>query len=260
MRVGTFCMVKNEQPWIRAHLLSWLPWIDEMILFDGNSTDGTLNIVKDIRSSHPFGGRIKLFENKDCNDLQDHYVSVFDECLHSLSTDYAIYAHPDMILDDPGNIRDLGTYHAYTTSLRSFAGNPGEQVYEIKGRGVRWKNVYRLNNPDLGLHYFGHYGAWNEDCYFREITGKEHIFHGQEFYRYPYRIGDSWIKILHYSDVRTYDRRFSRMVSCLMNNGHTRQKAEEIAKNHPRVALKSDQELTFIPAEYHPLFKENISA
>ena len=256
MTIGSFTLVRNEVLWIRAHILSWLPWLDECVFFDGNSTDGTLEVIRELRESHKLGNRIKLFENRDCANLQDDYVRVFNECLRSLSTDYAIFAHCDMILDDPGNIRDLGAYHAYTTNLRSFAGEPGGDLLEVQGRGERWKNIYRLNDPDLGAHYFGHYGAWNEDFYFSEITGKEHIFHGQNFDRYPYRVGDSWVKVLHYSDVRPYERRLGRMLSVLKNQGLGPEKAMEVALKHPRVTLQSGEGFAFSRADYHPVFKE----
>lgn len=250
--VGTFTLIKNEARWIRAHLLSWLPHVDEMVFFDGNSTDGTLDIIKDVRANHPFGGRITLVEGKDPADLRDAYVAMFDACLHTLRTDYAVFAHPDMLLDDPGNIGFLGEHFAYTTDLRTFAGEPDGQLYEIVGRSPRWKNVYRLRNPDLGLHYFGHYGAYNEDCYFSHITGSAHEFWGDEFHRYPYRVGDSGIKILHYSDVRTRQRRLERMVRCLINQGHNPERAQQKALTHPRVTFKDGDGFTFIPAQYHP--------
>lgn len=256
--VGAFCVVKNELLWIRAHLLSWLPWVDEMVFFD-SSTDGTTDIIKDVRKSHPFGKRITLVEGRDCKDLRDDYVALFNECLHTLKTDYAAFIHPDMILDEPGNLGSLGAYHAYTMNMRSFGGDPDGPLFEILGRGQKWKNIYRLKNPDMGLHYYGHYGAVNEDCYFKEITGKEHIHFGQDFTRYPYRVGDSWVKVLHYSDVRPIERRIGRMVSCLINQGYSKKQAEEIAKDHPRVTLNGDG-LGFLRAEYHPLFKEGVNA
>lgn len=254
--VGTFTIIKNEARWIRAHLLSWLCFVDEMVFFDGNSTDGTLDIIKDVRKNHPFGKRITLVEDQDPKDLQDDYVRVFNACLRTLKTDYAIFAHPDMLLDDAGELGNLGEHLAYFTHLRSFGGDPGGPLYEIKGRAERWKNVYRLRNPDMGLHYFGHYGAWNEDCYFKQITGRTHEFFGDEMDRYPYKVGDSGIKLLHYSDVRPYARRVDRMVKCLINQGHSEEAARILARHHPRVTFETKDAFEFAPAEYHPLLLE----
>lgn len=247
--VGTFTIIRNEIAWIVAHLESWLPHVDEAVFYDGNSTDGTLEVLKQ------YGGKVKVFENKDPQNLQDDYVKIFDQCLHELSTDYAIFAHPDMILMDPGNIRNLGENLSYFSNMLSFAGEPGGKLYQISGRSQKWKNVYRLRNPDLGLHYWGHYGAQNEDCYFKEITGDEHAFHGNKFEKYPYAVGDSGIKINHYSDVRTKERRLDRMVKCLLNQGYLEEDAKRLAPLHPRVTLEPGLGFDFAPAEYPGVFR-----
>lgn len=272
MTAGTFTIIKNEILWIAEHLNSWLPHVDEMVFFDGNSTDGTLEVIKDFRSRHPFGKRIKLYEDKDPKDLRDDYIRVFNECLHSLGTDYAIFAHPDMILEDPGNIAFLGDAHAYFSTMRSFAGEPGGQVCEIKtGRFDRWKNIHRLRKPDLGLHYHGHYGAWNEDLYFSKITGNVHdrptkrlpptegnkyAAHPCDLEAYPYAIKDSGIKISHYSDVRPLSRRIDRMIKCLGNMGFNKEECASIAAKHPRVTLESVNGFSFEPIPTPEFLKE----
>lgn len=252
--VGTFTLVKNEMAWIEAHLKSWLPHVDEMVFFDGNSTDGTLEVLRRYANE----GKVKLYEDKDPKDLKGDYQRLFNECLRSLSTNYAIFAHPDMILEDPGNIRSLGDSIAYTMGIRSFAGDPGGQLYEIiEGRGSRWKNIYRLRNPDLGLVYHGDYGSIDEDCYFRQITGDEYKIHWangmMDMDAFPYCIKDSGIKALHYSDVRTKARRIDRMVKCLLNQGWSRKDAVKEAENHPRVIFVENGRFSFKPAEYHHL-------
>lgn len=254
MSVGTFILIKNEIPWIEAHLKSWLPHVDSMVFFDGNSEDGTLEVLREYRHKHP---KIVLVENMDPKDLAEDYTRMFDECLRTLNTDYAIFAHPDMILDDPGNIRGLGSEIAYFSTMRSFAGEPGGQLYEIKqGRTDRWKNIYRLRSPDLGLHYFGAYGAVNEDCYFSKITGGQHNFFGDDFTRYPYKVADSGIRISHFSDVRSYSRRLSRMVSCLVNQGFPLESAKAEAMRHPRVTLTDGHGFKFEKCDYPTLLKE----
>ena len=247
--VGTFTLIKNESRWIRPHLLSWLPHVNQMVFFDGNSTDGTLELIEDLKLNHPFGNRITLVKDKDPKDLDQDYQRVFNECLRSLTTNYAIFAHPDMILEDPGNIGFLGDAVAYTTRMRSFAGETGGQLLEVLGgRSDVWKNVYQLN-PDLGLHYYGAYGSADEDCYFSEITGEHHELYA-DIGDYPYEVKDSGIKILHYSDVRTLERRFDRMYKCLLNQGKKEYLAGAIAMEHPRVTFKDGHGFKFVPAEY----------
>lgn len=237
MSIGSFTLIKNEIIWIEKHLRSWLPYLDQMVFFDGNSTDGTLEILRKFP--------VTLVENKDPKNLQDDYVKLFNECLKTLHTDLAIFLHPDMFpISGAEELRHLYCMAA-STSMRVFGGEPNGAVFEETGRAKAWKNIMRLKNPDLGLHYYGHYGAANEDLYFEDITGDEHIFHGENFKRYPYPIMDSGCVIAHYSDVRPYSRRLERMISSLRNQGYSKEQAEKIAPTHPRVTLKSGDGVEF---------------
>lgn len=254
--IGSFTLVKNEAQWLGVHLSSWLPYLDEAVFFDGNSTDGTIEIIERFQRSHKDGHKIKLYLGKDPKDLRDDYVRTFNECLKALTTDYAAFLHPDMICVDPGNIRNLREGIAYFSTMESFAGNPGEQLFKITtGRADRWKNIYLAKNPDLGLHYHGWYGSADEDCYFREITGDEHIHRGSDFHLYPYPVLDSGIKIAHYSDVRSYERRLGRMETCLRNQGHSEAEVKRKAAIHPRVTLLDGDGFRFAKCEYPEIFK-----
>ena len=133
--------------------------------------------------------------------------------------------------------------------MTSYAGEPDGRLYRINGRGEVWKNIYRLK-PDLGAHYHGHYGAQNEDVYFSEITGDEHKHHGSDLHKYPYTVGDSMVRIHHFSDVRSMARRLGRMKSCLLNQGYSQADAERLAPTHPRVTLKDGMGFTFTECQY----------
>lgn len=256
MSIGTFMLVRNEAPWIAAHILRVLPFIDEAVFFDGNSTDGTTEIIEAIQDGEPGGDKIRLFKNHDCKDMKDDYVRLFNDCLRALSTDLAWFLHPDQFVLNPERISQIANSDAVALSckMRSFAGNPGEALFEMKGRGEAWKNIYRLRNPDLGAHYHGWYGAHNEDVYFKSITGDEHEHHGHNFQNYPYEVVDSGIEVLHFSDVRTYERRLGRMKTCLANQGTKPERIDALAASHPRVTLKSGSafhdNFTLVPAEY----------
>lgn len=271
--LGSFIIIKNEAQFIAAHLLMWLPHLDQMVFFDGNSTDGTLEIIKAIRAENRHGDKIKLYENRDCADMKDDYVRVFNEALRSLDTDLAMFLHPDMIpsVVNPEKISQIAISDAVALSckMRSFAGEPGCQLFEMVGRGQSWKNIFRLRNPDLGAHYHGWYGAHNEDVYFSAITGDEHEHHGHDFSKYPYGVVDSGLEILHFSDVRTYGRRLERMKTCLANQGKKSDKIDEIAAIHPRVTLEngaiaffergamSYDNFTLVPSEYPTAFSDS---
>ena|SRR3990167_1094342 len=261
--LGCFMLVKNEAGFIRQWLSHLLPFVDEFALFDGNSTDGTIDIIADFERNHSCGRKINLYQGKDPADLQDSYARMFNDCLHSLRTDWAFFCHPDMEVENPGDIpifleNSHGKFAAFT-KMRSFAGNPGAQLYEIKtGRADRWKNIYRLKNPNLGAYYWGSYGHADEDVYFKAITGNEHKHCGPFLDAYPYEVIDSGLKIKHYSDVRDFNRRFGRMKTSLLNQGKPENRAAELAAIHPRVTLKSGDGFEFAPVEIPEYLKHEV--
>ncbi len=258
MKIGSFILIKNEILWIEAHIRAWLPHLDEMIFFDGNSTDGTLEVIKSFKSK-----KIRLFEDKDPKDLGSDYVKLFDEALQKVRSEYAFFLHPDMFpISGAEGLKNLGDDElAYFTRMTSYAGDPDGQLYEItSGRMEPWKNIMRKNDPDLGLHYFGSYGSATEDMYFAAVTGDEHEHYGSSMDRYPYDVADSGCCIGHFSDVRSYERRLGRMKSCLRNQGYPEDEVQRLAPMHPRVTLKDNGAFTFKRVEWPKYLKEGINA
>lgn len=251
MSIGSFTLIKNEGNWIAGHLSAWLPHLDQMVFADGDSNDGTWEILNHFKTSHPDGHKIVLYRD-DPKDLKDDYVRASNAAMRRLDTDFAFFLHPDMI---PARVPDMNRIRnspavAMSCRMRSFAGEPDGQLYEIEGRGDRWKNIYRLRNPDFGAHYHGHYGAGNEDVYFSAITGDSYEHHGSNVHWYPYAVEDSGLEILHFSDVRTKERRLDRMMKCLANQNRPAEGIKAIAESHPRVTLKDGNGFKFVPAKY----------
>ena len=242
-KLGAYTLIKNEVPWIGYCVMAARHAVSEFVYYDGNSDDGTIEILEYLRDKK--GVNIKLYKNKDPKNLQDDYVRMFNEALSQLRTMFAMFLHPDMIVTD-GNWSPVDGPLAYTVKMDSYAGDPQGPLHRFAaGRTDRWKNIMKNS---LGLHYHGHYGAANEDTYFREITGDEHEMH-TEPKDYPYGVGDSGLRLAHYSDVRPYARRLGRMLSCLRNQhpGMPDINYQEYAKVHPRV--------TFEPHRTYPGFK-----
>lgn len=247
MSIGTFTLIKNENDFIRDHIGNVSPYLDHMVFFDGNSTDGTLGILRYFTSR--FRKNMTLVEEKDPLNLEDDYVRLFNECMRTLKTDWAWFLHPDMYVENPELIPKAGECEGVAQSVKmfSYAGEPGGKLYRIEeGRSNSWKNIYRLNNPDLGAHYHGWYGSASEDVYFSAITGKEHNHHSSDYKHYSYDVDDSGLIVHHFSDVRTYDRRLSRMIKCLVNQGYDKEQAKGKALIHPRVTLKNGDGFKFV--------------
>ena len=260
MKLSLAGLIRNEATWIVAHTLSVIDYVHEFIWFDGNSTDGTLELLADLKAIHPNGHKINVFKNEDPANLQDAYVAKMNEAIGQASGDYVMFSHPDMIFTNPELIPTLNSDAvAFTVNMRSFAGEPDGKLYEFtEGRTNKWKPIHK---NALGLHYFGHYGAANEDLYHSAYTGDEHKLY-QNIKQYPFKVEDSGLNILHFSDVRPYGRRLDRMTKCLVNQGISdRQYAYDMAKRHPRVTLESSDggqfgKFKLEPAEYPPIFEK----
>lgn len=258
MSIGIFQIVKNEAQWIGPWLMSFLPHVDQFSIYDGNSNDGTLDIINHV-AGLPGGDKIKLRLGIDPDVKTEEYTTAFDCCMRELDTDLAAFIHPDMFPVNPETLGELKGSKAVAlySEIESFGGEPGGELFRFEsGRAKRWKNIYRLKNPDLGAHYHGLYGAANEDVYFSEITGSEHEFFGDDFERYPYRVEASGLRLLHYSDVRSRGRRVERMIRCLMNRGHDADYAISAAMDHPRVTLKDGYGFSLVESDYPAEWKK----
>lgn len=236
MRVSAYTLIKDEAPWVGFCIMAARDHVSEFVYFDGNSTDGTLELLEYIKKT--YGVNIRVFRGMDPKDLRDDYVRMFNECIKWCDGDYVWFLHPDMVLATPPTLEVLRIGPlAYSVGMESFGGDPGHWPLKItSGRTDKWKSIMRNG---FGLHYDGWYGTADEDMYFSDITGKQHHLYG-DFDLYPYEVVPSGITLFHYSDVRPYTRRIERMVKCLMNENPKmeRQAAYDVAKAHPRVCLE----------------------
>jgi hypothetical protein len=218
--------------------MSILDYVDEVVYFDGNSTDGTLKLLDYIKAKYDTNNKIRVFNNKDFSDFKSDYVLVFNECMKACTCDFLFYIHPDMILTDPGILtqKDKMKDLAYSVGMRSFGGEDlGLEI--VKGRADKWKLI--MKNA-MGLHYAGFYGAPEEDMYFSAITGKEHTLH-KDFRKYPYRVADSGIKISHFCECKPKARREQKMETVLVTNGVDPHTVKEALASHPRVHLGTEK-------------------
>lgn len=260
--IAVFSIVKNEADYIGYSIMSMLDHVDAFYYYDGNSTDGTIEIIEYIKTKYDKQNKIHLFKNKDCKDLQGDYVRLWNELLSEIKEDFCFYCHPDMISINAEKIKEkfnLDTIR-YTVNMVSFAGTKRDKIITA-GREKKWATIYR---NDLGLHFAGYYGAVEEDFYFSAITGNEHIFYDMLEYL-PYKIVNTDLILYHYCDCKPCKRRLDRMVSVLKNTNPTRSEEEikSMAVTHPRIHfnngvwnrvkfefIKNDKELPVVFEKY----------
>ena len=247
--ISTFTILKNESEYIGYHIMSLLKYVNEMIFADGNSTDGTLEIIKYIQKKYDKEGKIKLFENKDCKNLDEDYVRLFNWTLKQCKSNYVWFIHPDMICLNPSIVLwSLNGDIRYSINVKSLAGKRDIEI--IEGRGKTWATIYK---NDYGLHFHGYYGNADEDFYFRDFTGSVHELYLKKK-MLPYDIVETKINLIHYCDCKPYKRRYERMVNVLTigNPSIPTDVCIESAKNHPRVTLENGSvgEIDFVFKKY----------
>ncbi len=238
MTISAFSVIKNESAFIGYGLLSILPYVDEVVYFDGNSTDGTLKLLDYIKTKYDDKNKIKVFMDRDFSDFRQDYQRVFNECMKACSGSYLFYVHPDMILTDPGDLvnREKWNALAYYVNMRSFAGE--DLGYEItRGRTNKWKTIMKNS---FGIHYWGDYGHEHEDMYFKAITGDAHkVLPAMRLY--PFEVKNSGIKLSHFCECKPRLRREQKMENVLKTTQtfKNQETLDEYVINHPRVNLKS---------------------
>lgn len=232
MAVSVFSIVKNEAQFIGYGVMSLLPHVDEIVYADGNSTDGTLEIIEHIQKKYDVDKKLRVVRGADCKDLKDDYVRLFNDLMKECKGDYLWYCHPDMILTKMGKIEDA---MSYSVNMRSFAGENAESEITM-GRSKTWKSIMKNT---MGLHYWGWYGHPAEDMYFKHITGNAHEIHS-DYKNYPYGVKDSGIELWHFCECKPRVRREEKMEKVLSVNKLVPQdKLSFGVTTHPRVTLES---------------------
>lgn len=238
MKISVISPVKNEAQFIGYSIMSVLPYIHELIYNVARGTnDGTVEILEHIQKKYDTDGKIKWFFGDDFNvhDMPA-YNKAFNDCIERSTGDAVWFLHPDMIVTNPEAIKTVKDGPlAWFTTLDSYAKDMETVI--TKGRAARWKNIHAKK---MGIHYFGGYGSQNEDFYHKAITGDAHAHFGELFSSYPFRVGDSGLRVNHYCELKPYKRRREKMANCLKTlfPDAKGEDMETMAANHPRVTLE----------------------
>lgn len=239
MKLSVFTPLKNEAEYIGYSVMAIAPYVHEFVYGVSPSTDGTMDILQDIKSKH-VGDKLKLFEMDDF-DVRDQkaYEGAYNFLIQKATGDALFYLHADMIVTNGQMIDQIvpGPL-AWWTIIRSFAGDRTTEI--VQGRAKKWKNIHANK---FGVHYAGAYGSQNEDMYFRDITGTSYRQY-DDFNGYPFELAPSKLIVHHYCEAKTYSRRLEKMRICLKQQhpGWDDKLIDEMATIHPRVTLEPSSE------------------
>lgn len=247
LKISVICPVLNEVDFIGYSIMAAIPFVHEFIYaLDFKSDDGTRELLFHLwnKPECKDGVRHKInagFDEKNTFHPSDQkaYNDSFNRCIAKMTGDVAFFLHPDMIITEGPKDGIPGNAMAWWTKITSYAGDM--QTVITKGRTDQWKN---LHAKKMGLHYFGGYGSANEDFYHSEITGRSYKHYGSEFFRYPFPVANSGIKINHYCENKDYARRLEKMKLCLktLYPDFSEKRIEALALEHPRVTLEGSSQ------------------
>src|SRR5882672_11612172 len=116
MSLGAYTIIRNEAAWVGFCVMAAKEVVSEFVFFDGNSNDGTVQLLEYIAKKYKID--IKITLDQDPKDLRDDYVKVFNDCLKQVKSDYAFFLHPDMIVVGNKGIPKKGPM-AYYTKMRT---------------------------------------------------------------------------------------------------------------------------------------------
>lgn len=237
MRIAVIGPVYNEAQFLPYSIMAVHPFVEEFVYaVSPKSDDGTIEILRYISKTY---GKIKILIKPEYDfDPMDMlaYDQSFNDCIQNTKAEAVWFLHPDQIVTNPEQIRELKEGPlAWTVNMTSFAQDFNTVI--TKGRCTQWKN---LHANKFGLHYFGGYGSQNEDFYHAEITGKAYKHYGTEFQKYPFEVMATGINVNHYCELKPYKRRMEKMKYCLKTQipYATDRAIEEMATHHPRVTLE----------------------
>jgi hypothetical protein len=256
MKISVISPVKNEAAFIGYSVMAVLPYIHEILYGVAPNDDNTLELLHHIKEEHA-GDKLKIYEDTgvlppmwdfDPMDIKA-YNNSYNYLIQQATGDAVWFLHPDMVVTNPEAILTVPEGPlAWWTDVSSYARDLKTEI--VAGRAKRWKNIHA---NQFGVHYFGGYGSNNEDFYHKEITGTAYRHYGDDFSEYPFEVQESGISINHYCELKTYERRYEKMVRCLRTQHPEIPENElrSIAKKHPRVTLERTSE-TFGNFQFAP--------
>lgn len=168
MTITAQCLVKNEARFVWYAVMSVINHVDKILLWDTGSTDGTLDLIDEIKKVGK--DKISFREYGDVNT--ETFTKVRQDMLDATQTDWFIVVDGDEIwwddsigkvvevINDKG--KDIESIVVPTINLVGDIYHHQEEAagqYHLAGR-TGHLNLRAVNRKIQGLHSRGHHGQW----------------------------------------------------------------------------------------------------
>lgn len=168
--ITAHCLVKNEARFVWFSVMSVIDHVDKVLLWDTGSTDGTLEVIKEISKRQKAKGKIGFRKVEDVTPVS--FAKVRQEMLDDTDTDWFIVVDGDEIWWERGvteiteEIRGHGdkieaivvpTYNLIGDIFHYQEEAAGQ--YRLAGRKGHY-NLRAVNRGIPGLRSSGPHGTW----------------------------------------------------------------------------------------------------
>lgn len=171
MKISVHTLVKNESRFIWYSLMSVVPWVDSVTVWDTGSTDGTIEIIEEVKKN-AVANDLQKFEFRKLNLKMFDEEKLRQEMLLATKTDWFIVVDADEIWWDHSistltkTIRTDGNkYESVVVPTINLIGDMYHYqekkagMYFLKGKKGHY-NLRAVNTNIPGLKSLGGHGQW----------------------------------------------------------------------------------------------------
>lgn len=168
-RIAGHCLVKNEARFVWFSVMSVLPYVDRILIWDTGSTDGTLEIIEEIKKTE-YGD--KIYYKEYGSVTKDTFWKARQEMLDVTNEDWILMVDADEIWWDESikkitkemktNGKNLESIVVPTVNLVGDIFHQQEEkagLYKLAGRKGHL-NLRGVNRKIPGLRSEGAHGVW----------------------------------------------------------------------------------------------------
>ena len=168
MTVWAHTLVKNEERWLWYSVTSVVPYVDKVLLWDTGSTDGSLEIEKELLKRYPN----KIILKSRPQKTADEFTEVRQEMLDATNSDWILMLDADEVWYQDSIKKVIELINSEGNSLESIVvptiNMVGDMFHKQEDKAGRYKLAGRVGHLNLrelrrnipGLHSQGRHGVW----------------------------------------------------------------------------------------------------